>query len=980
MDSDSDNDLFVKKPPKKTVRKSKSVQGQRENSQRKKENSQKKKQRLNETKVPKGEDVNIRAPSKSPERREQELEDTIASIYCPTCQAPLHYLKISPDIHAASCAVDWSDLPECPVGASCADDSIFHFRDFAHAALAEYRSTKNFVSPRVKRLIRSKSKSKKTPASTRKISLNSQVNSGVDHEAKEKVKRKLDLGDADISSSNPNLASNSYYSFVESEKNSTRKSYSTYFSEEDDEEAQLETPCFIDQMEATKPCSSVSQSTRQKRKNPVNESCSKAAEEPILRKANSTNSCRKSLDQEINELSKSGPKSKRRKSSHTNTSSVDCDHADNLKSNISQSTAILNTKIKSLADNARLSNSNDDVKKSSTETGSDSDNSYRKIPGTLTDSQIKDFSLGSTTYSQPCSTPSLSEAPNYLLNAVHSVKVKKEIKEEPIDPEELFVGSQEHLSKVQNLCSNAVKEETISESYHSNTVPGNSYQTLNKNSDTPENLESLQSTSSFKISSKQQIKSGNLKEDPLTMDSDEGIPVLFSDEEFERCFEKYDHDPSKKTEDNFSVDESSNDSSVSRAGSFSKKQETSKNLWKQILRPKTLPANDSVPASRPQKVYSKSRVITNEKEQEEGNSIGPPQRKCPFYKRIPDTTFVVDAFSYGIIPGITSYFLSHFHSDHYIGLRKSFNKPIYCSKITASLVMMKIGVKEEFLRILNLKEPRIINGVEVTTLDANHCPGAVMFLFRLTDNRQYLHVGDFRACYEMEEEPILQKARITALFLDTTYCNPQYTFPLQKDIIQAVVQVVEKKISDCPKLLVVCGSYTIGKEKVFLGILERFNKWRLWAHTPKQRVLNILENREISSKLVSNAQEANVHVLSMGELKFQSLEKHLLNMKGAFSHVLAFKPTGWEMGKGAKFDMLNQTSSRNVTICGVPYSEHSSYNELRRFTQFISPEKVIPTVNIGNPTSRKRMMTVIDKWLQKSELNKQQKLNAFLAH
>ena len=174
-------------------------------------------------------------------------------------------------------------------------------------------------------------------------------------------------------------------------------------------------------------------------------------------------------------------------------------------------------------------------------------------------------------------------------------------------------------------------------------------------------------------------------------------------------------------------------------------------------------------------------------------------KPCPFYKRMPGTHFVVDAFRYGPIPGTTSYFLSHFHSDHYMGLGRKFSDgKIYCSPVTSRLVELKLCVPKEFLNPLEIGVKHVIEGVEVELVEANHCPGAVLFIFTIPSTihpsgkvTRILHTGDFRAQQWHLDMPVLQ-VPFDIVYLDTTYCKPEHVFPAQDEVIQEVVKMVKR--------------------------------------------------------------------------------------------------------------------------------------------------------------------------------------------
>ncbi|NXM43761.1 DCR1A protein, partial [Gymnorhina tibicen] len=315
----------------------------------------------------------------------------------------------------------------------------------------------------------------------------------------------------------------------------------------------------------------------------------------------------------------------------------------------------------------------------------------------------------------------------------------------------------------------------------------------------------------------------------------------------------------------------------------------------------------------------------------------PRKKQCPFYKKIPGTGFTVDAFQYGEIEGCTAYFLTHFHSDHYCGLTKNFRFPIYCNKITGNLVKSKLRVQEQYVHVLPMDTECVVNGIKVLLLDANHCPGAMMILFYLPSGTVILHTGDFRADPSMERYPALMGQQVHTLYLDTTYCSPEYTFPSQQEVIQFAVNIAFETVTLNPRTLVVCGTYSIGKEKVFLA-------FSLISYLMGLRICYFFP---------------------------QALQDHLNKFSENFDQVLAFKPTGWTYSDSClSLEDIKPHTRGKITIYGIPYSEHSSYLEMKRFVQWLKPQKIIPTVNVGDWRDRSLMEMHFRNWMTEGSRHK----------
>ncbi|WBW71940.1 DNA 5' exonuclease [Schizosaccharomyces osmophilus] len=360
---------------------------------------------------------------------------------------------------------------------------------------------------------------------------------------------------------------------------------------------------------------------------------------------------------------------------------------------------------------------------------------------------------------------------------------------------------------------------------------------------------------------------------------------------------------------------------------------------------------------------------------------------APFYKIMPyNMPFAVDAFSFGAIDGVEAYFLSHFHADHYGGLSSKWEHgPIYCSEVTGNLLINVLHVNEKYVHKLSLNEPHNIMGVTVCLINANHCPGSAMFLFEtLHENKtkRVLHCGDFRASRAHVTHPALKDKTIHKLYLDTTYLNPKYTFPAQKDVVDACARkALDVRNAANSKLLIVVSTYSIGKEKVAIAIAKALSS-KIFVVPRKRLIIEQLGDQELLDLLTDDPSQASVHMVTMGGIQPGSLLEYL-EQHNSFERVIGYRVTGWTFQPLEKRADLSSNlesiisrppqfvshdlramrgANDKVAAFVAPYSEHSSFYDLTMFCLSMNILSTIPTVNMGSQRSREKMQIWLDRW------------------
>lgn len=277
-------------------------------------------------------------------------------------------------------------------------------------------------------------------------------------------------------------------------------------------------------------------------------------------------------------------------------------------------------------------------------------------------------------------------------------------------------------------------------------------------------------------------------------------------------------------------------------------------------------------------------------------------------------------------------------------------------KLTKELLIDLYKVQDKYINVIDIGKTHVFKlndeySFNVDLIDANHCPGAVMYLF----NGYFgtvLATGDFRYEKRMFIEPPLNtyikntnRSPIELLYIDNTYCSPHYSnIPTRIQALNALIVYIKLNNQQSNKKFII-KMKKLGKEELLINLAKHFKCKILLT---KERYLRYEKIFKLDMNYFTYEFDALYDddvFIEVEDSTFKN-EKYGVNcrFKDYFSfHDLIFiEPTALYLNVNS-YKCKTRSNSHLITHY-IPYTDHSTYTELIEFVKQLKPKKLFGIV------------------------------------
>ncbi|EFO84754.1 hypothetical protein CRE_03853 [Caenorhabditis remanei] len=364
-------------------------------------------------------------------------------------------------------------------------------------------------------------------------------------------------------------------------------------------------------------------------------------------------------------------------------------------------------------------------------------------------------------------------------------------------------------------------------------------------------------------------------------------------------------------------------------------------------------------------IEEKPSEVVEETVPAESSSADPEDTMCakPYSKIEIGSSIAVDYF---IKRSKRPYhFLTHAHTDHTRGLDLTAGRPVYCSPQTALILPKIMGVDPKHILDgticpLELMRPHRFEGFQVTLLDANHCPGSVMFLFEGYLIEEFaggpvLCTGDFRAdktFMNRLDGPLnfLSEFRLARIYLDNTYFKLDLEFPTRKSAQKKLIKEIKAKRDKN----IFIPLHRLGRESL-LEETSRILKEPIIIYKEKLEIAELLNH--FKKKIETRKSNRKIEVVK----KEHNILKLVLH-SGEGVTIFSFRIPVSENSVIIDLSALHHLVGTRVAtdekreIIRISYSDHSSRTEILEFLKELSFESIYPASKEFTKNEMKTML------------------------